>query len=140
MYDHTLKYQDQRVHFNELVVEVQNEYKKNLEYPENRHDMFVADFSQNITLPWYGSDQPGDTYYYSPLNINLFGVYNCGSKMFNAFLYPQYESTKVGDDVCSLLWLTLLKNGINPKVTRKNLTLVFDNCPGQKNLNFLVFG
>jgi len=84
--------------------------------------MFVADYAQNITLPWYGSDQPGDTYYYSPLNINVFGVYNCGSKHMNSFLYPQYESGKGGDDVCSLLWLNLLKNGINPKCNkcRKN--------------------
>ena len=142
MTDHTFKYKAQRDRFNELVVEVQNEYKKNLECPDDRHDMFVADFSQNITLPWYGSDQPGDTYYYSPLNINLFGVYNCGSGIMNAFLYPQYESTKGANDVCSLLWLTLLKTGINPdcKVTRKKLTLVFDNCPGQnKNKVVLKF-
>ena len=61
-------------------------------------------------------------------------MYNCGSQKMNAFLYPQYESTKGGDDVVSLLWLTLLRDGINPNctVTRKKLTLVFDNCPGQK--------
>jgi hypothetical protein len=34
----------------------------------------IADYSQNMSLPWFGSNQPGDTYYYTPLIIFIFGV------------------------------------------------------------------
>jgi rubrerythrin len=33
----------------------------------------VCDYAQNVGIPHFGKYQPGDTYYYSPLTINLFG-------------------------------------------------------------------
>ena len=38
---------------------------------------FIADFSQNMELPCFGASQPGDTYYFSALKINVFGVVDC---------------------------------------------------------------
>jgi hypothetical protein len=36
---------------------------------------FIAKYGQNMQLlPWFGTSQPGDTYYYTPLNVfNLVG-------------------------------------------------------------------
>ena len=47
--------------------------------------MFVFDFAQNFEVPFYGSDQPQKTYYFSPLSINVFGVYDCDKGHMNAF-------------------------------------------------------
>lgn len=57
------------------------------------------------------------------MSINLFGIYNCDTDKMNAFIYPDYESGKGGDDLFSLLWLNLNKHN------------VFDNSPeiGWKN-------
>ena len=69
--------------------------------------MFIYDYEQCLRRPYFGSEQPGDTFYLSPMNINLFGIYNCATDKMNSYLYPSYESGKGGDDVCSLLWLNL---------------------------------
>ena len=39
----------------------------------DHHDMFVCDYAQKLDLPHFGGEQPGEVYYYSPLNINVFG-------------------------------------------------------------------
>jgi hypothetical protein len=33
-----------------------------------------ADYAQSMELPMFGSEQPGETFYYSPLTINCFGI------------------------------------------------------------------
>jgi hypothetical protein len=35
---------------------------------------FVADYAQNMYLPSFQGAQPGETYYYSPVNAYCFGV------------------------------------------------------------------
>ena len=37
---------------------------------------FVVDYGQNMELPVYNKEQPGCTYYYSPLSIYNLGVVN----------------------------------------------------------------
>jgi hypothetical protein len=41
---------------------------------ENRVHTFIVDYGQNMALPWFGTSQPGDTYYYTPLTIFNLGV------------------------------------------------------------------
>ena len=36
----------------------------------------VVDYAQNMELPWFRESQPGEVYYYTPLNIFLLGVVN----------------------------------------------------------------
>jgi hypothetical protein len=42
----------------------------------------ICDFSQNDTQPSYASEQPGETYFYVPLTVNIFGIvgYNNGGQ------------------------------------------------------------
>jgi hypothetical protein len=44
---------------------------------ENRRYCFIADYSQNMELPYFGASQPGDIYYFSALKINVFGIVDC---------------------------------------------------------------
>ncbi len=37
---------------------------------------FVVDYGQNMELPSYNSEQPGCTYYFSPLTVFNLGVVN----------------------------------------------------------------
>jgi len=41
----------------------------------------VGDYAQNLGVPHFGGEQPGDTYYYSPLSVYCFGVVDvCGEQ------------------------------------------------------------
>ena len=94
----------------------------------DRHDMFIADYAQCLKIPQYHSDQPGETYFISPMSINLFGIYNCDTDKMNAFIYPAYESGKGGDDVCSLLWINL----------KNNVLIIVLKLVGENSLLYLI--
>ena len=44
---------------------------------ERRTYTFVCDFAQNMYIPNFAAEQPGATYYYSPLNVYPFGIVDC---------------------------------------------------------------
>jgi hypothetical protein len=48
-----------------------------LKYADKMVITIVADYCQNTEMPFFGKDQPGDTYYYTPKTINLLGIVNC---------------------------------------------------------------
>jgi hypothetical protein len=39
-----------------------------------RHYCFTIDYAQNLMIPNLGDTQPGDTYYFSPKNVYIFGI------------------------------------------------------------------
>ena len=41
----------------------------------------LVDYGQNMALPWFGANQPGEVYYYTPLNIFNLGVVNMADKV-----------------------------------------------------------
>ena len=112
----------------------------NLPHSERSY-CFIADYSQNVELPFFGSSQPGDSYYFSPLKINVFGVVDCsifGGKL-SAHVYHEGVAKKGGNNVTSLIIkelsrLNLLVDGDPPG---KELTFIMDNCAGQ-NKNRMV--
>ena len=65
--------------------------------------IFVADYAQNLDLPHFGQNQPGETYYYSPLSVYEFGVVNLATSKLNAFTYHEGEGRKGGDNVSPLV-------------------------------------
>ena len=107
---------------------------------QDRHYCFIADFSQNMELPFFGESQPGDTYYFSALKINVFGIVDCsifGGKL-SVHVYHEGVGKKGGNNVCSMLVnefkrLDILKEN----QTAKELTIIMDNCAGQ-NKNRMV--
>lgn len=106
---------------------------------EERAFTFVADFAQNMYIPNFSAEQPGATYYYSPLNVYPFGIVD-GSKdptELTAHVYYEGEAKKGGNSVASMLWKQLkLKGMLNGKCA-KEINFVFDNCAGQ-NKNRMV--
>jgi hypothetical protein len=100
----------------------------------------IADYSQNGELPSYGNQQPGETYYYSPLTVNIFGIVDTDNEKETmvAYCYEEYEGGKGGNNVASLLMLHLHdKNLLNSNDPIGVLNIVMDNCSGQ-NKNKMV--
>ena len=58
---------------------------------EDRVYTFVADFAQNMYLPNFSAEQPGATYYYSPLNVYPFGVVDGSTEPTELTAHVYYE-------------------------------------------------
>ena len=72
---------------------------------------FVVDYGQNMELPKFGEQQPGVTYYYSPMTVNNLGmvnhahVYESGrvSEHMHCHVYTEAEGKKGANNVASLM-------------------------------------
>jgi len=107
---------------------------------------FVADYAQNMYLPSFQGAQPGETYYYSPVNAYCFGVVDASFRpsQLNAHIYLEDVGRKGGDNVASMLWKQLQLKGLipedntKPATAAKELNLIFDNCGGQNKNNMVL--
>ena len=68
--EHVRMAKDQREYVNQKMEEAA---ATQLNEPSERVWTFIGDYAQNLQLPNFGCEQPGETYYYSPLNILCFG-------------------------------------------------------------------
>jgi hypothetical protein len=71
---------------------------------------FVADFAQNINLPNFAEEQPGATYYFSPMSVYPFGIVDCSTEpsQLTAFCYYEGQAKKAtaSPQCCgNLFWL-----------------------------------
>jgi hypothetical protein len=93
-----------------------------------------------MELPFFGESQPGDTHYFSPLKINVFGIVDCsifGGKL-SAHVYDEGGAKKGGNNVTSMLINEFKRlNIMREHEIGKELTIVMDNCSGQ-NKNRMV--
>ena len=143
MCEHVMEWKVQR----EYVIKCKQESVIDLQccvrWP-HRRDTFVGDYCQNMGLPHFGNEQPGETYYYSPLGVYIFGIVNYADEKMNAYVYHEGEGAKGGNNVCSLVYKNLEEVGIvkeweeSGKKPGKSLTLVFDNCGGQNKNNMML--
>ena len=65
---------------------------------------YVSDYAQNSYVPTFNSEQPGETYFYSPSNCHVFGVADAShqpTKLTDA--YMEFDGKKGGNNVASLL-------------------------------------
>jgi hypothetical protein len=53
--------------------EAKDDIENGVLHPEKRYCL-LCDYAQNLGIPHFGKEQPGDTYYNSPLSKNLFGI------------------------------------------------------------------
>ncbi len=80
-----------------------------------RRYTFVVDYGQNMELPVYDKEQPGCTYYFSPLSIYNLGVVNhahiCDdgrvSEHLHCHVYTEGIGKKGANNVASLIMKTL---------------------------------
>jgi hypothetical protein len=99
--DHAMKAQAQR----QLVHQHEREAKDSKDLPhEERTYCFVADYYQKLSLPYFCGEQPGDTYYFSPLFVYVFGIAGVSKDRVQllAYGYPEGEGSKGGNNVASL--------------------------------------
>jgi hypothetical protein len=100
----------------------------------------VVDYCQNMEMPFFGKDQPGETYYFTPKTINLLGIVDCNQEkeVLHAYAYSEEEGGKGGNNVASLIMKHLEDRGLLDGKQRKRLNIVMDNCPGQNKNNFVL--
>jgi hypothetical protein len=100
----------------------------------------VADYCQNMEMPYFGKDQPGETYYYTPKTINVFGIVDCNQEkeVLHSYSYGEEHGGKGGNNVASLLMKHLDDRGFLDGTKRKCLNVVMDNCPGQNKNNYVL--
>ena len=103
-----------------------------------RRYCLVADYCQNMALPHFGGEQPGETYYFSPLGVYCFGMVDPTIDRLFAHLYTEGEGQKGGNNVASLILKTLKHIDIlKEDQAGRELSIVMDNCGGQ-NKNRMV--
>jgi hypothetical protein len=113
-----------------------DKFKVTADKPHNKRVITICyDYAQNAELPSYGNEQPGETYYFSPLTVNIFGVVDTdkADHTLTASCYDEGVGKKGGNNVTSLLMKHLDDNyGFNEADPINELNILLDNCPGQK--------
>ena len=142
-YNNVQAFMDQRKYVKQKALEAKTDLETNITWPERRFT-FCGDYCQNMDLPHFGSEQPGETYYYSPLNISCFGLVDHSTEVLSAYVYSEAIGRKGGNNVSSLIYKKLKDDGIldlaKDQGPGKEFTLIFDNCAGQnKNRMVLKF-
>jgi hypothetical protein len=113
---------------------------------------FIADYCQNMELPHFGNEQPGETYYLTPAKLEGFGVADVsylgddGSDADHLYFhcYQEGYGAKGGLNVASMIVKTMNKIGVlkhddsGAPVRGKELNIVMDNCGGQNKNNFVL--
>ena len=101
-----VKQKDEMIAFcNELTAMAKKHVEEGLPWTEQVITE-VCDYSQNLGIPHFGSEKPGDTYYYSPLGVFIFGMVRLYHKTEDlvAQYYYKGDGKKGGNNVTSLLW------------------------------------
>ena len=62
---------------------------------DNKIRCLVVDYAQNMELPWFGEEQPGEIYYYTPLNVFLLGVVDVVDDTLHAHLYHEGQAKEI---------------------------------------------
>lgn len=124
-----------------------NEKKRLAKETPNEVRTYTIDYAQNTYMPHLGDEQPGETYYYSPVNVYTLGIVNTGMvpmKLY-AHVYYEDEGKKGGNNVVSCMYRQLFHDGFlaGDRKHVPEMNFVFDNCGGQnKNrmvLRFLLY-
>ena len=107
-----------------------------------RRHVLTIDMGQNLSLPNFEGEQPGDTFYLSPLTIYLFGVVDNatedGIDRMNAYVWPEYEGDRGANNICSCLLKDFKHRGWLNRQNYGDLTIIADNCGGQNKNKHVV--
>ena len=113
----------------------------------SRSYTFVVDYGQNMEIPIYNNEQPGCTYYYSPLSVYNLGVVdhahtypdgNVAEHMY-CHVYNEGIGKKGANNVASLIVKTLRRlNLLREDSAGGELNIIFDNCSGQNKNNTVL--
>ena len=141
---HVKKYQVQRRHATHVKDLAKLDITNHLPSLFRRR-VLTIDMGQNLSVPNFEGEQPGDTYYLSPLTVYLFGVVEAEfdsekglHDQMNAYLWPEYEGDRGANNICSCLKKDFQKRGFFNSPNFGELTIVADNCGGQNKNKIVV--
>jgi hypothetical protein len=101
---------------------------------EQRHYTFICDYVQNMSYPQLSDEQAGETYYFTPCSVYIFGMVDCahayadeqgipeGNHIF-AHVYEEAVGAKDGNNIAGLILRTQHKTGILVKDRKGELSL-----------------
>ena len=144
--EHIRMYRAQRALYQQKGREAIEDVKGGVGFEDYRHT-FVVDYGQNMELPVFNKEQPGVTYYYSPLTVNNLGMVNHAHEYENgevkehmyAHVYQEGVGKKGANNVASLIVKTLRRlNLLRGDTVGGELNIIFDNCAGQNKNNTVL--
>jgi hypothetical protein len=144
--EHVKMARSQRALYKAKVVDAVADATEGKDHAKRRYT-FVVDYGQNMELPVYNKEQPGITYYYSPLSIYNLGivdhahVYDDGrvTEHMHCHVYHEGVGKKGANNVSSLIMKTLRGlNLLREDSVGGELNIVFDNCSGQNKNNTVL--
>ena len=96
-----------------------------------------------MDLPHCGQDQPGETYYYSPIFLYCLGIVDVQTCILHAYLYPESAGKKGANNTASLIMHLLKSKYVSHHQLHYNcplneLNLIMDNCGGQNKKNTII--
>jgi hypothetical protein len=76
------------------------DHNNNIRHANKRYCL-VYDYAKNLGIPHFRSEQPGDTYYYSPLTLHMLGIVDLSHSPHRLECYCYCEFTgKRGEQQC----------------------------------------
>ena len=145
--EHVKMARAQRALYHAKVADAVADATKGIDHAERRYT-FVVDYGQNMELPVYNKEQPGVTYYYSPLSIYNLGIVNHAhvydedgrvTEHMHCHVYHEGVGKKGANNVASLIVKTLRGlNLLRNDSVGGELNIVFDNCSGQNKNNTVL--
>jgi hypothetical protein len=109
--------------------------------PYSQRDyVLVGDYGENLSAPYFGGAQAGDTYYFLPLTVFSFGLVDLstGPNKINCYTYSEDKGKKGANNLASLLMHDLKSRGWLHNEPANSLTVIFDNCGGQNKNNVML--
>ena len=107
-----------------------------------RRTVLTIDMGQNLCLPNFEGEQPGDTFYLSPLTVLLFGVVDNVTidkkDRMNAYIWQEFEGDRGANNIASCLLMDLKRRGFFDRPNYGELTYIADNCGGQNKNKIVV--
>ena len=140
---HVKSYQVQREESKRIISLARLDITTNNLHSLFRRRVLTIDMGQNLNVPNFEGEQPGDTYYMSPLTVLLFGVVqnateDGGPDTMNAYTWQEFEGDRGQNNITSCLLQDLKNRGLLSRPNYGNLTYVADNCGGQNKNKVVV--
>jgi hypothetical protein len=89
----------------EKIEQAKADRRNKVQQHSDRTYTLIIDYRQNMALPYFGESQPGDTYYFTPLNIYNLGVVDVSEEQDKLYchIYQEGGGKKGGNNVVSLI-------------------------------------
>ena len=92
------------------------------------------DYCQNLDLPHLGGEQPGDTYYYSPVWLYCLGLVDVAEDRLCPYIYEESaakEGTNKNSSILLYHLITFIVSYFCYSPGINKLNIIMDNCGGQ---------